>query len=97
MMDEILFVLLVITILIIWHLLSARGSISLSPRTKRKEENKGKILNLLETRNKIANNDVEKLLGVSDATATRYLDELEKEEKIEQIGKTGRGVEYVLK
>jgi len=31
----------------------------------------------------LTNNDVEKSLGVSDATATRYLDELEKEKIIE--------------
>jgi len=37
---------------------------------------------------------VENLLLVSDATATRYLDELEKEGKIKQVGKTGKGVFY---
>jgi len=46
---------------------------------------------------RITNNDVEKLLGVSDATATRYLDKLEKEGKIWQEGKTGRFVYYTLR
>ncbi len=41
--------------------------------------------------------NVEKMFGVSDATATRYLDELEKEQKIRQIGKTGQNVFYTLK
>jgi predicted HTH transcriptional regulator len=31
---------------------------------------------------------------VSDATATRYLEILEKENKIKQTGKTGKGVTY---
>lgn len=46
---------------------------------------------------KITNNDVEKMLGVSDATATNYLEELEQEGKIVQQGKTGRSVFYTLK
>ena len=37
---------------------------------------------------------VGELLHVSDATATRYLEILEKENKIKQVGKTGKGVSY---
>lgn len=37
---------------------------------------------------------MEKLLHVSDATATRYLDELEKEGKIKQVGTTGKHTRY---
>ncbi|KKP56167.1 MAG: hypothetical protein UR50_C0006G0002 [Parcubacteria group bacterium GW2011_GWC1_34_10] len=44
----------------------------------------------------VTNDEVEKLLHVSDATATRYLETLEKEGKIRQVGKTGKGVVYVL-
>lgn len=43
---------------------------------------------------KITNDEVEKFLHVSDATATRYLSELEKEGKIKQSGKTGKVVNY---
>lgn len=43
---------------------------------------------------KISNDDIQKLLGVSDATATRYLDALEKEGLIRQVGGEGRGVYY---
>ena len=64
---------------------------------KEKQENKNKIMDLLKQRNRVGNDEVEKVLGVSDATATRYLEELEKENKIEQIGKTGRSVYYQLK
>ena len=48
----------------------------------------------LTTKTKITNDEVEKLLHVSDATATRYLSALEKENKIKQVGKTGHGVVY---
>ena len=53
-----------------------------------------KILQALNSKNKITNDEVEKLLHVSDATATRYLSALEKEGKIKQVGKTGAGVTY---
>lgn len=60
----------------------------------KKEEAKRKILDLFVSKDKISNNDVEKMLGVSDATATNYLEELENEVKIIQNGDTGRGVFY---
>ncbi len=68
----------------------------LSEQSKKKAENKEKILEFLRENEKVVNNDIEKFLGVSDATATRYLDELEKENKVEQVGVTGSAVYYVL-
>ena len=69
-----------------------------------KENNKNKIIEFLksgltDSANplQITNNDVEKLIGVSDATAERYLNELEQEGKIKQIGLTGQSVHYELK
>ncbi len=53
-----------------------------------------KIMAKLSERGKITNDEVEKLLHVSDATATRYLQALEKENKIKQTGSTGTGVFY---
>lgn len=53
-----------------------------------------KILAALQKKNHITNDEVEKLVHVSDATATRYLSQLEKEGKIKQIGKTGKAVTY---
>ena len=55
----------------------------------------GKIMTELERKGKITNDEVEKLLHVSDATATRYLSALEKQGKIKQEGKTGEGVAYI--
>jgi predicted HTH transcriptional regulator len=68
-----------------------------SAQSKKKAENKKKILDFLRKNEKVVNNDIEKLLDVSDSTTTRYLDELEKENKIVQIGTTGNAVYYILK
>ena len=62
-----------------------------------KAANKQKILMFVQEHGKIQNNDVEKLVGVSTATAERYLDELEKEGKLTQHGVIGQGVFYTLK
>lgn len=61
---------------------------------KKKRENLEKARQIFAERDRVANDDIEALLGVSDATATRYLDELEEEGRIRQIGKTGRHVYY---
>jgi hypothetical protein len=53
-----------------------------------------KIMALFLQQSKITNDEVEKFLHVSDATATRYLSILEKEGKIKQNGKTGHMVSY---
>lgn len=60
----------------------------------RKKKKLEKILSLFAKRTSITNDDVEKLLHISDATATRYLTILKKENKIKQIGKTGKSVSY---
>jgi predicted HTH transcriptional regulator len=60
----------------------------------RKRKKRDKIMQALTTKGKITNDEVEKVLHVSDATATRYLSALEKEGKIKQVGKTGTGVVY---
>jgi hypothetical protein len=61
----------------------------------RKRKKRDKIMLALNTKNKITNDEVEKLLHVSDATATRYLSALEKEGKIIQVGKKGKGILYI--
>ena len=62
-----------------------------------KQTRKQKIIEYIKQNQKITNNQVEELLGVSDTTAYRYLEELEREREIVQHGKTGRAVEYRLK
>jgi len=69
----------------------AKASAKIQSKKKAKLE---KIMLALNVKNKITNDEVEKLLHVSDATATRYLSALEKEGRIRQVGKTGTGVVY---
>lgn len=63
---------------------------------EKKEDAKRKILALIESKGKVKNDNVQNLLGVSDATATNYLDELEEENKIIAKG-VARGTFYILK
>ncbi|MFA6076473.1 MAG: hypothetical protein WC735_00125 [Candidatus Paceibacterota bacterium] len=60
----------------------------------RKRKKLDRVMSLFLQRSKITNDEVEKFLHVSDATATRYLSQLEKEGKIKQSGKTGKAVSY---
>ena len=66
-------------------------------KVEKKKENKKKILELFVKQSQVSNNDVEKLIWVSDAAASNYLQELENEGKIEQVGVEGRGVFYKLR
>ena len=52
------------------------------------------LMTLFAKRTNITNDEVEKFLHISDSTATRYLEILEKENKIKQVGKTGKSVSY---
>jgi hypothetical protein len=93
----------------IWQLVQYKQSMAgikpgvIEKQAELKEENKRKILKFLEEKAlvadqdelKILNNDVEKLLGVSNATAERYLHELEKEGVLKQVGIVGQSVYYV--
>lgn len=60
----------------------------------RKRKKLEKIMGMFLKQASITNDEVEKLLHVSDATATRYLEQLEKEGKIRQNGRTGKSVSY---
>ena len=60
----------------------------------RKRKKLDRVMTLFLRKSKITNDEVEKFLHVSDATAERYLNILEKENKIKQVGKTGKAVSY---
>jgi len=66
----------------------------IAKQMEQKAEKKQKILAFVQQHGKIQNNDVEKLAGVSNATAERYLNELEKEGKLIQHGTIGQAVFY---
>ncbi len=79
---------------------------------ERTENRKGRILNLMDSeavhadelqacgvadlKKGITTENVVQLLGVSAATARKYLNELENEGKIVQIGKSGKDAHYLL-
>lgn len=62
--------------------------------SRRTEKRKEKILDLAKKKGRITNDEVEDMFCISDRTASRYLNELEAEGKIKQIGRSGRGVHY---
>ncbi len=61
----------------------------------KKSQKLDKIMTLFEKKEKITNDDVEKLLHCSDATARRYLNELVRQRKLKRVGETGAGVVYI--
>ena len=61
---------------------------------REKKEHMRRVVEFVATKQRVANQDIERLLGVSDATATRYLEELEKSGYIRQVGTTGQSVYY---
>lgn len=63
-------------------------------RAEAKQKHLDKILATFGPDDEITNNSVEHLLHVSNTSAERYLDELEKAGKLRQIGKTGKYVIY---
>ncbi len=67
---------------------------ALSAIKRRKVKKLERIMSLYGKQKSITNDEVEKLLHVSDATVTRYFSQLESEGKIKQTGKTGKGVSY---
>lgn len=79
------------------YLARRNGNGLIAEQTSKKVENKKKILEFVQQNGKIQNNDVEKLAGVSNATAERYLNELEKEGKLTQHGTIGQSVFYTPK
>jgi predicted HTH transcriptional regulator len=68
-----------------------KARVSIQDRKRKKRE---KIMAALNTKSKITNDEVEKLLHVSDATAERYLAVLVKEGKLKQEKRTGADVSY---
>ena len=65
--------------------------------TLQKEAHKQKILALLREQAKLSNSEIRTALKASSRSVVRYLDELEKEGKVEQVGTIGHAVTYRLK
>lgn len=60
----------------------------------KKQENLAKIKEYIQTKDKVTNDDIQALLDCSDATAERYLDELEKQGILKQVGTEGKYTYY---
>ena len=69
--------------------------------TKEAQEKHAEMMKKLEEflvgKSEVANDEVQNYLGISDASAERYLDELESQGKLTQIGKTGSKTHYQIK
>ena len=61
------------------------------------EDRKDGAVTWMEQNGEITNDKYQELYKVSDAQATRDLDDLEKQGKVEQIGATSSGVTYKLR
>lgn len=102
-MTQTLLFLIGATILLVVVSVLGRGTIVrvygvVTGQTKRKNKNKEKVLALLRKQpDGVSNEDIREALGVSAATVVRYMDELEQEEKVEQVGSVGHAVTYRLK
>jgi len=70
-------------------LIKARAKIQ-----ERKQKKLDKIMTMFDAKPKITNQDIQKLLRISSATSIRYLDTLQAENRIKQIGTTGKAVFY---
>ena len=71
---------------------SARQAKGRATQARNTAERIEKLLAFAKTRKQITNDDVQKLLRVSDATATRYLSRLVKEGKLRREGKQKRPI-----
>ena len=61
---------------------------------EKKNQMKAKILEMLKAKPKISNRDIAESLEIGRIQVIRYMDELEKEGKARQVGKSGRNVFY---
>ena len=76
---------------------SASGAVGINEeRSAQKEERKEAIFAHIQKQSRVTNDEVQKMFDVSDATATRYLQELEEEKRVVQVGAEGQSVYYQL-
>ncbi len=94
---------IIIGAVVVWFLSSllglpswrrGRGS-SINPeQIEEKQKNLEKVLELARAKGEISNDHVEHAPGISDSTATRYLEELASQGKLQRIGQRGKYVIY---
>ncbi len=67
---------------------------TMTEQIEEKEKNLAKVREFIADKEKVTNQEIQKLLNISDATVARYFDDLEKEGIIKQVGETGQSVYY---
>lgn len=86
--------------IVVYFLMRNRKPSGIASHTQKQQDEKQvrkeKILEIIREKGSVTNNDIETALDVSDASVTNYLQELEREGKIEQFGERGRFVSYRL-
>ena len=101
MTQFIIFLIIGVAGIVVGYYLAARrkmvGRGAVERRQTEKDMNINKLKEYLKGKTTVTNDEIGRFLGVSDSTATRYMDELEKEGVVEQVGKEGRGVHYKIK
>lgn len=70
------------------------ASFNPNPNVEIRRENLVKLEELISKQDKVTNDNVQELLNVSDATAERYLQELESQGKLHQIGADVKNAYY---
>lgn len=104
MIQAILFIITIVLVLVMAVLLSrpAREKIIgtnafLIQQAARKKANMEHILKMFEKKGEVSNSNIRDALKIDDRTVVRYMDELEKAGKVQQVGKTGQNVVYRIK
>lgn len=101
MLQIILAIVVILLVVLLMHKRSREKAVGICAsaldQTVRKNANKEKALEFIKVRDQASNEEIREHLGVSRRSAVRYLDALEREGKVEQIGDIGRGVIYRLK
>jgi len=87
---------LVIGGVLVWFLMRNRKHQLNPEQSEQKQKHLRQVLEPARQKGEIKNFDVQYALKASDATATRYLDELEAQGKLEQIG-SKKGTIYRVK
>jgi predicted HTH transcriptional regulator len=73
-----------------------KGTIINPEQVRQRQEHLQKVLEMAKSNNQITNDEVQKALGVSDKTTERYLQELENQGKLLQVGERGMKVAYKI-
>jgi predicted HTH transcriptional regulator len=93
----ILVLIIIILIIVVAYLSVALKQAHVEDVEIKRQINSERIMSLFASDKELTNTEIRKALGVSSRTAVRYMDELEREGKVVQVGKIGNHVTYQRK